>query len=50
MERKMARYTQKLVEKFQTLYKKKFGEGIEYEAAERELYELAHLIKKLTIK
>ena len=46
----MMRYTQKLVEKFQTLYKEKFGEGIGYEAAERELYELAHLIKRMSIE
>lgn len=46
----MRKYSTKLVRKFQQLYKKKFDENIDYEAAERELYELAHLIKKLTTK
>lgn len=46
----MRKYSVSLIRKFQKLYKNRFGENIEHEAAERELYELAHLIKRLTTK
>lgn len=43
----MVEYSQDLVGRFRGLYKTKFGKDIEYEVAKRELYELAHLIKKI---
>ena len=43
----MHKYSDGLVKKFQELYKGKFNKQLKYEVAERELYELAHLIKKI---